>query len=85
MEKYKLLGVKKRTSKQGKEYFICAVCLETDYDFTVINIMVKPEQVDYINMALEDKDFNVAEYLSLKYNTFTKQYNLQLTLGLSDK
>lgn len=81
MEKYKILGIKKRTSKSGKDYFLCFVSLETDFDFNVINVMIEEKQIDTINQALKDNNFDVSKFLKMKYNTYQKQYQLELTLG----
>lgn len=81
MEKYKLLGIKKRKSKQDKEYFVCFLSLETDYDFNVINVIINEKQVEPISKVLNDNNFDVSKFLSLKYNSFTKSYNLVLNYG----
>lgn len=81
MEKYKILGIKKRTSKAGKDYFVCFLSLETDLDFNVINVMIEEKQIDIINQSMKADNFDVSKFLKLKYNTYQKQYQLDLTLG----
>lgn len=82
MEKYKLLGLKKRKSKKGNDYYICFVVLETDFDYQVLNIMIEDKQIDSINTALKDINFDISKFLKLSYNSYLKQYQLKLTLGL---
>lgn len=81
MEKYRILGVRKRTSKAGKDYFVLFLCLETDYDFNVINVMIEEKQIDSINQAMKDNNFDISKFLKLKYNSYNKQYQLDCTLG----
>lgn len=82
MEKYKILGIKKRTSKKGTEYFLCYLSLETDNSFDLINVMVEEKQVQPLLKTLGDSSFDVSKFLTLKYDTYNKRYNLVLTYGL---
>ena len=82
MEKYKILGIKKRTSKKGTDYFLCYLSLETDNSFDLVNVMVLEKQVQPLLKVLSDTSFDVSKFLTLKYDTYDKRYNLVLTYGL---
>lgn len=82
MEKYRILGIKERTSKKGTHYFLCYLSLETNDSFDLINVMVTEKQVQPLLKTLGDSSFDVSKYLTVKYDTYNKRYNLVLTYGL---
>lgn len=82
MEKYKILGIKERTSKKGTDYFLCYLSLETENTFDLINVMIEKKQVQPLLKTLGDASFDVSKFLTLKYDTYNKRYNLVLTYGL---
>lgn len=82
MEKYKILGIKERQSKKGTNYFLCYLSLETENSFDLINVMVKEKQVQPLLKTLGDSSFDVSKYLTVKYDTYNKRYNLVLSYGL---
>lgn len=82
MEKYRILGIKERTSKKGSNYFLCYLSLETEKSFDLINVMISEKQVQPLIKTLSDSSFDVSKYLTLKYDTYDKRYNLVLTYGL---
>lgn len=82
MEKYKILGIKKRKSKKGTDYFLCYLSLETDNSFDLVNVMVQEKQVQPLLKTLNDSSFDISKFLTLKYDSYNKRYNLILTYGL---
>lgn len=83
MENYMLLGIKSRKSKKtDKNYNIAYLSLETDYDFQIIPVMIQEKQVDVLIDVIGDLDFDISEYLKLRYNAYNKKYELTITYGL---
>ena len=82
MEKYRILGIKKRTSKKGSEYYLCYLVLETENNYDIINVMITDKQVQPLLKVVNDTSFDVSKFLTLKYDSYNKRYNLVLTYGL---
>lgn len=83
MENYKLIRVVGRKNKEGKDYFLGLVLLNTDSDSEVIRILLKnQEQANKLNEALKDNNFNIEKYMKVTYNTFQKTYQPSITYGL---
>lgn len=82
MEKYKILGIKERTSKKGSKYFLCYLSLETSNSFNLVNVMIEEKQVHPLLKAMSDTSFDVSKFLTLKYDTYNERFNLTLTYGL---
>lgn len=82
MEKYRILGIKKRISKKGTDYYLCYLALETDASYDIINVLIEEKQIQPILKVVNDTSFDVSKYLTLKYDRYNKKYILFLTYGL---
>lgn len=82
-EKYKLLGIRKRKSKKNdSEYYIAYVLYEHEYGFDILNCMVKPQQVNALEGIINDDTFELKNFLTVQYNSYTKSYNMLINFGL---
>ena len=83
IEKYYLLGIRKRVSKKTeKEYYVAFIVYENNYGFNILNVMIKEEQVGPLLEAQNDDNFNINDYMKLEYNSFNNRYDMKLTYGL---
>ena len=82
MDKYKLVGIKKKENKEGKAYYISYVLLENDFDIDILRILIKEKQVDILQKAIESNQNDISRYISIQYNNFNKEYKPVITLGL---
>lgn len=82
MDKYKLVGIKKKENKEGKAYYISYVLLENDFDIDILRILIKEKQVEILQKAIESNQADISRYISIQYNNFNKEYKPVITLGL---
>lgn len=83
IEKYKLLGVRKRHSnKSDRDYHIAYVLFENNYGFEVLNVMIQEKQVNALNGVIDDDTFDLTRFMKLEYNSFNKRYEMKITFGL---
>lgn len=82
MEKYKLIGIKKRQNKDKKDYYLAYVTLENDNSFDLLNILINEKQVQPLLDVINDNDFDISRYIILKYNSYQKVYNPVINYGL---
>lgn len=82
MEKYKIIGIKKRKNKENKDYYLAYITLETDNNFDLINVLIQEKQVQPLLDVINDDNFDISHYLTIKYNSFNKNYSPVINYGL---
>ena len=80
MEKYSLLRVIKRKSKQDKVYYLALVIFNTPTDSDILRIVLSEEQANKLVKLSQAQDFSVEKLLSIDYNIYTKNYQPKLNV-----
>lgn len=82
IENYKLVGIKKHTSKTGNEYYIAYILFENNYSFEILNVLINQKQVQPLSDVIGDDTFELDRFLKTTYNSYQKRYQLTINYGM---
>lgn len=82
MQNYKLVRVLSRKSSKdsSKSYYLAYVVLNTDYDCSLINILINKDQFDKLVKLINDNSFDINKYIGIEYNSYQKQYQARINI-----
>lgn len=77
---YKLVRVLSRKNKAGdKTYYLAYLLYNTDKSCDLLNVIITKEQADKLIKLVDDKNFNINDYVKIEFNIYDKSYHPVIT------
>ena len=77
---YKLITILNRKNKEGKEYKLACLAYITDKSCDLIQALITSEQAEKLAKVINDIRFNMSEYVTVEYNSYSKAYQPKITI-----
>lgn len=79
-EQYQLVRLLSRKNKEGKDYTLAYVVVNTPKNCSLLNILIKDEQKDKLQSLINSKQTDITKNVSIEYNGYQNAYRPVINL-----